>query len=165
MLRIRTTLILGILVGALIFGATAAHGAWYWNAWYWNAWYWNAETGGEGVNFRTAWTVVDSQTNESIDGDELNYHAKIELRVPKGASFTLLEQADTEMVRLKMDKDLECKSDGIEAEVSYKVRPLSGAQADKVVVSALDEASGDFHEKIELKVLIPADNPDCYGRR
>ena len=121
------------------------------------------------MNFRTAWTVVDSQTNESIDGDELNYHAKIELRVPKGASFTLLEQADTEMVRLKMDKDLECKSDGIEAEVSYKVRPLSGAQADKVVVSAsangvvLDEASGDFHEKIELKVLIPADNPDCYG--
>ena len=118
---------------------------------------------GEGVNFRTRLDRGGFSNQRVHRRDELNYHAKIELRVPKGASFTLLEQADTEMVRLKMDKDLECKSDGIEAEVSYKVRPLSGAQADKVVVSALDEASGDFHEKIELKVLIPADNPDCYG--
>ena len=111
--------ILGVLVGVLIYGATIAQGAWYWNAWYWNAWYWNAEAGAEGVDFRTAWNVVDAQTNESIDGDELNYHAKIELRVPEGARFTLLEQADTETVTFRESKHLQCKVDGIEAEVRY----------------------------------------------
>ena len=135
MWRLRSLVVLGVLVGVLIFGSVLAQGAWYWNAWYWNAWYWNAEGSGEGVDFRTAWNVADDQTDESIDGDEFNYHATIELRVPQGADFTLMAaNAAVETVSLIEDPSLECKADGVESEVAYEVEPLENAQGNKVMV-------------------------------
>ena len=129
MWRFRFVVILGVLAVALFYGLTAAHGAWYWNAWYWNAWYWNANGSSQEVDFRTAWTVVDS-TGESIDGDEFNYYTKIQIRVPEGADFTLVEVAETESVTLREDDDLECRADGIEAKVTYRVKPLKGGRSD-----------------------------------
>ena len=70
-------------------------------------------------------------------------------------------------MNLKTDTDLECKSDGVEAEVYYEVEALDGALADKVVVwvsadgVVLNEATGYVNENIKLQFLIPADNPDC----
>ena len=81
MWRFRFVVILGVLAVALFYGLTAAHGAWYWNAWYWNAWYWNAwywnawywnawywnaNGSSQEVDFRTAWTVVDSEVDPKI---------------------------------------------------------------------------------------------------
>ncbi len=171
MWRLRSLVVLGVLTGVLVFGASITQGAWYWNAWYWNAWYWNANGSAEGVNFTTAWNVVPAGSDTEIDGDELNYHATIEIRVPKEADFTLIEQADTETVKLKKVGRLECKVDGIEAEVIYRVKPLEGALGDVVKVWAsadeqiLEKASGDLKDKIELEVLIPSPagaSPDCY---
>ncbi len=172
MWRIRSLVILGVMVGALILGATVAQGAWYWNAWYWNAWYWNAEGSGDGVDFRTAWTVVPAGSDESIDGDELNYHATIQVRVPKEADFSIVEQAGTETATLKRVGNLDCKADGIEAEVIYRVEPLEGAQGDlvKVWVTAdghlLDEETGPLDKRIKLETFIPSPEgvtPSCYS--
>ena len=172
MLRKRITLVVAVLAAVFIFGAVTAEGAWYWNAWYWNAWYWNAEADGEGVDLRTAWKVVDDQTNQEIDGDEYNYHTKIKIKVPEGTGFSLVERAETETVKLKADEDLECKANGIEAEVRYKVKPLDGAQGNLVVVwitangQEIGHATGELNEMIELDLLIPAPEgvtPSCYS--
>ncbi len=172
MLRMRIAVVVAAMAAVFIFGAVTAEGAWYWNAWYWNAWYWNAETGGEGVDFRTAWKVVDEQTGHEIDGDEYNYFAKITIKVPEEAGFSLVEQAETETVKLKPVGHLECKADGIEAEVEYKVKPLEGAQANQVVVwvtangEEIGHATGKLKKKIKLKLLVPAPEevtPSCYS--
>ena len=168
MWRFKSLAVVLVLLGVLLFGAVVAHAGWYWNAWYWNAWYWNANTSSQGVDFRTAWTVMPDGSDEGLDGDEYNYYAQIELRVPEGADFQLMEQAGTETVALVMDGGLECKADGIEAEVYYDVTPLEGAQADlvKVWVTAngalLDQATGHLYETLKVQVLIPADNPSCF---
>ena len=162
MLRKRITLVVAVLAAIFIFGAVAADGAWYWNA----------EAGGEGVDFRTAWKVVDEQTGQEIDGDEYNYHTRIRIDVPDGAGFSLVEKAETETVMLKVDRRLECQADGIEAEVHYRVRPLEGAQASVVVVwvtangQEIGHATGELNETIEMGLLIPAPEgvtPSCYS--
>ena len=171
MWRFRFMVILVVLTAGVMYGTTVAQGAWYWNAWYWNAWYWNANGSSQGVDFRTAWTVVDSATGESIDGDELNYHTDIRITVPEGSDFTLVEQAETESVSVRTDDDLECTDDGIEVEVSYRVKPLRGAMGDEVNVwvtadgDLLGEKAGRLRKKIKLEVFIPAPEgvtPTCY---
>ena len=168
MWRLRVFIVTGVLAAVLVFGAVVAEGGWYWNAWYWNA-----EAGGEDVDLRTAWQVVDAATDTEIDGDEYNYHAGIELRVPEDSGFTLVEEAVVEDVLFLEDDDLECKVDGIEAEVRYKVRPLEDALGDKVMVwvtangEEVDHATGHLNEIIKMQFLIPAPEgviPACYDQ-
>ena len=164
MWRLRTLIILAALIGALVYGAAVANGAWWWNAWWWNA-----ETSGQGVDLRTAWTVMPDGSNEAVDGDESNYHATIELRVPQSSSFTLVGQADAETVVLNHVAYLECKVDGIEAEVYYYVEPLAGALGDLVKARVLvdgqvvDDVTGHLEETLKMQFLVPADEPECFS--
>ena len=168
MWRFRVLIVTGVLAAVLVFGAVMAEGAWYWNAWYWNA-----AASGEGVDFRTAWKVVDPATDTEIDGDEYNYHAEIELRVPKNSGFTLVEKASVEDVLLWEKDGLECKEDGIEAAAFYQVRPLEGAVGNKVMVwvtangKVVQQATGELNETIKIQFLIPAPDgvtPACHVR-
>ena len=168
MLRFKALTVTVVLLGVLGFGAAVAHAGWYWNGWYWNGWYWNGNTNGEGADFRMAWTVMPDGSDEGLDEDRYNYHADIKLRVPEAAHFQLIEKATTESIELVRGDNLECRVDGIEAEVHYKVTPLEGALGDQVNVwvtanaERLDEATGRLNETIKLEVLIPADSPSCY---
>ena len=154
-------MVISLFTVAVIYGTGVANGAWWWNA----------QAEGEGTDFRTAWTVVDSQTGVEVDDDELNYRAAIEIRLPDGADFKLVGIAATERVKLKTDRSLECTSTGIEAEVNYRVEALKGAAGDLVKVwvtagdtnNVLGEGFGDLKENINVEVFIPADNPDCAG--
>ena len=110
-------------------------------------------------------------SDEAVDDDEFNYHTTIELRVPAGSGFVLLEQADTETVILNYVSDLECKEDGIEVEVDYYVEPLPGALGDLVMARVLvadgeilDDVTGHLEETLKMQFLMPADDPDCYSK-
>ena len=160
MLRLKFAIALTVLVGVLIFGATAAHGLWWWNS----------QIDVEGTVVRTIWTVVDDQTEQPIDHEMDNFHARIKVKLPKKARVEILKSVKYETVILKKSKNLECKSDGIEAKFIYRVSSLGHVDANKVVVTLMTaggeyigSATGHIGENIKLQVLIPADQPSCAG--
>ncbi|MCH8086517.1 MAG: hypothetical protein IIC81_01555 [Chloroflexi bacterium] len=51
MWRIRALVLMGVLVGMLIFGAVGVYAGWYWNS----------QTDVEGTSLRTIWTVVGDE--------------------------------------------------------------------------------------------------------
>ena len=150
MWKIRSLVVLVVLVGVLVFGAVVAHGGWWWNT----------SIDVEGVEVRTFWTVEDDPDGAT------NYHTKIRIDLPKVASAEVVEKADTESVKLKAKHGLGCLSEGIEAKVTYKVKPQDGAIGKdvKVWVTAddqlLGEKTGKVGKKIKLDVFIPA---TCSG--
>ena len=168
MWRLKLLVVLAALIGALVYGAAVANGAWWWNAWWWNAWWWNSENSAEGVDFRSAWKVVPEGSSTAVEGDEFNYFAEIELRVPKNADFSLVGQSVTETVTLNKIGALECLAGGIEVQVKYRVTPLEGAAGDlvKVWVTAdgaeLASAEGPLDTLIWIDTVIPAEMPACY---
>ena len=150
MWKLKATVIAGVLIGAAIFGATVAYGSWWWNA----------QIDVEGVDVRTIWTVVDDP-----EGSE-NYHAKIQVRLPRGAKAELVSQAKTETVVFARGRSLKCTDDGIQAKVKYKVKPLEGAEGKHVDVTVTADGevvghnTGKVNRTVKVKVLIPG---SCSG--
>ena len=130
-------------------------------------WFFNARLDVEDVDVRTVWTVVDDQTGQSLDSEVNAYSASITVTLPREADAEVEEVARNETVVLKKSKKLECKSDGIEAEVVYRVAALGQVDGNKVVVTItadgeyVDSATGHLDQNIKLQVLIPADEPEC----
>ncbi len=118
MWRFKSMAVSGVILGALILGATIAHGGWSWNA----------AIDVEGAEVRTAWTVVDDPNGE------YNYFTKITLKLPLGAESTIIEQSNTETVVESVGGNLECTADGIEARVAYNVKSQPGAVGTEVEV-------------------------------
>ena len=156
--RTRLAVVVGAVVGMLAATLLVAHAGWFFNA----------RLDVEGVDVRTAWTVVDDETEQSFDGEADSYHARIVVTLPREAAAEVIEVASNETVLLKRSRDLECKEDGLEAEFVYTVSALGQVAANKVVTTItadgqyVDSATGHLNEKIKLQVLIPVDTPACY---
>ena len=142
-----------VVIAVMLFGSMAVYAGWRWNA----------QIQVEGVDVRTAWTVDDGIPDSDAD----QYHAQIRVYLPEDADAAILAEATTENVVLGESQDLECKSDGIEMEVYYRVRSLQPVGDPVVAVTILasgvyvDSATGHLGETIKLQVLVPADNPSC----
>ena len=154
MWRIWSMVVLG-LISMLIFGAAIAYGS---------NWWWNSQFDVEGVDLRTVWTVDGGM----VGGAANDYRALISVRVPNHASVQLLQVADNESIIISHFGGLECKDDGIEAEVVYRVSPLGAADGSELVEVTLtadgqyvDSEIGHLEEDITLQVFIPADDPAC----
>ena len=112
--------------------------------------------------------MVPEGSETAIVGDEFNYHADIELRVPMNADFSLVGQSATETVAVKNIGAVVCRADGIEVQVKYNVTPLVGALGDvvKVWVTAdemeLASAEGPLRTVVRIDTVIPVTMPDCY---
>ena len=139
----------GVLV-ALLVGLAVVHGSWWWNA--------VIEV--DGTQIRTAWAVVDDP-----EGAE-NYHTTIKVKLPRHAVANVVSQATTEVVFLGKSRKLKCTSSGLMSKVTYKVRPLDGADGKRVEVTAYGEADqvlahkfGKVNRNITVRVLIPG--ADC----
>ena len=109
-------------------------------------WHWNAEIDVEAVDPEGA----------------LNYSAKIRVDLPKDANATLVAEADTEEVKLKHHGNLSCQSDGLTADVTYRVTGNDGAVGTLVTVTVTADgevvasATGSPGENIRLNsILIP----------
>ena len=152
MWRFRTILILGVMVGALIFGATVAHGYWYWNA----------QFEVENVDARSIWMV-----NGDEDGSE-NYHADIIVSLPKNVDTVIDYQTTAhETISFKYVKKLKCTSTGIQAKVKIKVTPLAGADGTSATLNVTPDGQlvgtktrplGQWFTK---KVVLPTYGPAC----
>jgi hypothetical protein len=146
----RITVILGTVLSVLLFGAVVASAGWWWNA----------ELDIEGVEVRTAWTVTDDPG--------ANHKANIHLTLPAKADVSIVQQASNESIKIKHSKRYECSADGIEATVSYRVRPAGrdavGTQVAVEVTADGDvvgEGTGVVGKQIKVDVFVPVDNPSC----
>ena len=146
MWKFRSVIMLGVLVGVLVVGASVAYGKWWWNA----------EIDVEGTSLRTEWRVTGDPKGAA------NYEAKIRLSLPEGAHAEVLSQTPDESVAIVADPFLECRADGIEAVVTYDVAPLGGRQGARVKVSVtvdgevVGKAAGRIGDPISLGLIIPA---------
>ena len=148
MWRLRSTVILGVLAGVMIFGALTAFGGWWWNA----------KIDVEGVELRTIWEVTD----QPGDNDAYYYTTDFTVVIPKEANATIIEQASNETVTITTSKKLDCLANDLEMEVKAKVTALEGATgtqakvtltADGVVVS---EKTGKVGRWIKQSLDFPA---------
>ncbi len=150
MWRLRTLVILGTLVAALVVGATVAYGSWWWNA----------HLDVEGVEVRTAWTVPDDPEGAN------NYGAVILVRLPMGANAEIIEVADNEIVTIQHTPALSCYPNGIEAKVTYVVQgndAATGSYAEVWVTGdghLLGSNQGPLGTPIKVRVIIPG---TCSG--
>ena len=149
MWRIRALVLLGVLVGMLIFGAVGVYAGWYWNS----------QTDVEGTSLRTIWTVVGDEK-----GSE-NYHADINIALPEGAQIGDLVVAPTETLTFSTDSELDCDNDGLEAVVTFNVTGDGPRKKVRVTITAdgknIGRDIGALGENIAVSVVIPADNPTC----
>jgi hypothetical protein len=90
------------------------------------------------------------------------------LALPKGADVSVVEQASNESIKINHSGRYECSADGIEATVSYKVKPANkdavGTQVAVQVTADGDvvgEGTGVVGEQVKVDVFIPVDNPSC----
>ncbi len=153
MWRFRTIIVLGALAGMVIFGATIAHGAWWWNS----------HLNVEGQSLRTAWTVEDDP--DGVD----DYWGTIKLTLPPGTDATVLEVAPNEELDVVYSNSVSCQPDGIEARVAYTIKPLTGVDGSQVYVNVnvngilVGEKYGKVRRTLGIDILIPAANPSCYS--
>ena len=152
MWRLRSLVVLGILAGVLIFGATVAYAKWHWNA----------RIDVEDTLIRTVWAVDEIGSPE-------DYHASIVVTLPYEAEVGDIELLPNEDVVIRRHGGLECHDDGIEAKIEYRVKALKEAKGNLVDVTivtidgqVLGEKTGKIGKKIKLGVVIPSDEPDCY---
>ena len=149
MWRIRALVLLGVLVGMLIFGAVGVYAGWYWNS----------QTDVEGTSLRTIWTVEGDE-----DGSQ-NYHADINIALPEGAQIGSPVVALTETLTFSTDSELECDDDGLEAVVTFNVIDDGPGKKVRVTITAdgknIGRDIGNLGEEIVVKVDIPAGDPSC----
>ena len=144
--KVRSFVVFGVLVGALVLGASVAYGKWWWNS----------EIDVEGSSLRTEWRVVGDPKGAN------NYDAEILVSLPEGALAEVVSLAPNESVVVRSDNILECRSDGIEAVITYDVEPTDGAKGSRVKVSVtvdgelVGKESGRVGDPISLGVIIPA---------
>jgi hypothetical protein len=136
-----------------VFGAAVAHAGWEWNA------HVNVETARLGLG----WGVSDD-VNGAAD-----YSALITVTLPEGVNASVQKVAPNETVVLNSSASLLCRTDGIEANVAYRVSPLNGANGSQVAVTiatvagqkpaatgdVLGAGTGRVGEIISVSVLIP----------
>lgn len=154
MWRVRSLVVLTVVAAVLLLGTAVAYAGW--------GWWWNATIDVEGVEVHTAWAVVDDP------GGAYNYSTRINMALPKGAQASVIDYADNETVRLTSSGRLECHSDGVEAMVTYKVKPVDDAVGEQVEVAVvtdegttIGEGSGEVGKMLRLRVFIPVDGPSC----
>jgi len=151
MRQLKVVAVLGVLAGALIFGAVVAHGSWWWNS----------TLNVEGVELRTIWEITDS--TESL----YSYSAAFTVIVPSKAEAAIIETGTNETVTIKRSKKLACLSNGVQVRVDGKVSAEAGATgtqakitltADGVVVG---EKAGAVGQTISQQVLLPTNGVAC----
>ena len=146
--------LLGVMV---VLGASVAHAGW---GWWWNS----AILIDQEVEMRTQWTVDDGATEEGL------YSAQIEVRVPPGTDAQVVEVAANETVVIKESNSVQCKPDGIEVAVKYKVS-TAGAYDNDILVGfniiangqSLDSGTAHLNESKRLRAFIALDNPKCLN--
>ena len=149
MWRIRALVLMGVLVGMLIFGAVGVYAGWYWNS----------QTDVEGTSLRTIWTVVGDEK-----GSE-NYYANLNIALPEGAEIGDSVVAPSETLTFSSDSELGCDNDGLEAVVTFNVIGDGPGKKVRVTITAdgknIGRDIGDLGEEIVVKIDIPADDPSC----
>ena len=152
MWKLKATVIAGVLVGAAIFGATVAHGAWWWNA----------QFEVEDVDVRTIWMVNDDE-----DGAE-NYHADIIVKLPKNVDTVIdYQTTNHETISFQYVKKLKCTSSGIQAKVKIKVTPLAGADGSSATLNVTSDGqlvgtkTRPVNRWFTKSVLLPTNGQVC----
>ena len=150
MWRLKSLVVLMVVATVLLMGTAVAQAWW--------GWWWNAEIAVEGVDVRTEW---------GANGPRDGFQAEIAVTLPTGAEAAIIGVAENESVTLSTSGALSCLSNGIEAQVLYRVQSIGTAGGSKVEVAVtvdgqtVGSAAGTLNEGIALNVLIPATNPDC----
>ncbi len=159
MWKLRYPVILGSFLAVFIIGAASVYAGWGWG--------WKAQVDVEGADVRTQWAVTDGNGN-TIEGEQASYHAKITIKLPQGADASLIGVAEAEDVTLKIDDELACTANGVEAKIQYKVSATGAASGDSVetIVTAngqpVSSASGRLNAAIKHHLVVPVSNPSCY---
>ena len=146
MKRFKAFLVLGVLVGTLIFGLTMAYGVWWWNS----------TVDVEGSELRTVWEILD-------DADcAYCYSADVTIRVPKEANAEVVEQGTNESVSIQKTKKLDCLSNGIETTVNASISGQAGATGTQAKVTLIvdgavvSEQTGAVGSTISQDIVLPS---------
>ena len=147
MLRLRSLVVVGVLAGIMVFGATVALGSWWWNS----------RIDIQGSELRTVWEVPDHV------GDDLAYYynADFVVKVPKKASAQVIELGSNETVKIKKSRELSCKNGNIEVRVNGTINVAPGASGTQgkitLVVNGVtvSEKVGALGKRIRQDIQIP----------
>ena len=124
----------------------------------------NAHVNVENAQLGLGWAVTDETT-----GGPTNYATLITVTLPDGTSASVSKKAPNETVVLSRSVSLPWGPDGIEANVTYRVSPLKGANGKQVAVKVatvsgqkpaatgdvLAEARGEVGQTIGVHIVIP----------
>ena len=153
MRRLSTLVAVVILMVVAVFGATAAHGFWWWNS----------TVDVEGVELRSIWEVTDGGDSPYL------YEGDVVITVPNEATAVLVGSASNETVTIKTSKKLGCLAEGIEVNVDGRVTALEGATGTeaKITVSAdgvvVGEKSGKVGKWIKQSLVVEGSCSDADG--
>jgi hypothetical protein len=125
---------------------------------------WNAHVNVEDAKVGLGWGITDDVT-----GGLTGYAAVITLTLPERADASVSKKAPNETVVLNRSASLTCDPNGIEATVTYRVSPLTGATGNQVAVKVatvagqkppatgdiLGEGMGQVGQDISVHVVIP----------
>ena len=149
MWRLRTTIVTGVVLLAIVMGATVAYGVWWWNS--------NVEVNGS--ELRTVWEVLDD------DICAYCYSANVLIKVPKDADAHIVDTNTNETVRIRKAKSQSCLSDGTEVHVQATVSDDGGGTGTQAKVTLIvdgtvvSEKVGAIGSKIKQDIVMPSTCP------
>lgn len=125
---------------------------------------WNAHVNVENAKVGLGWGVTDDVTGRLTD-----YDAVITVTLPERADASVSKKAPNETVVLNRSASLTCGPNAIEANVTYRVTPKTGANGNQVAVNVatvagqkppatgdiLGEGTGQVGQDITVHVVIP----------
>ncbi|HYK95268.1 MAG TPA: hypothetical protein VE011_05280 [Candidatus Dormibacteraeota bacterium] len=124
---------------------------------------WNAHVNVENAKVGLGWGVTDD-----VSGGVTAYATVITLTLPQRAAASVSKKAPNETVVLNRSASLTCDANGIEANVTYRVTPLTGTGKQVAVSVAkvagqkppatgdvLGRGTGQVGEDITVHVVIP----------
>ena len=96
---------------------------------------WNAHVKVKNQTVKNETVGLGWGVTEDVEAHRKFYETVITLTLPEGADATVAQKLLFETVVLKSSPSLSCGPDGIEANVTYRVSPLPGAQGSEVRVN------------------------------
>jgi hypothetical protein len=130
---------------------------------------WNAHVVVKNTTVKNKTVGLGWGVTEDVEAHRKFYETLITLTLPAGADAEVTKTLKTEKVVLKRSPSLTCGPNGIQAEVTYRVSPLPGAQGSEVRVNVaisagekppptggvLAQGTGQVGQDISVPFVIP----------
>jgi hypothetical protein len=130
---------------------------------------WNAHVVVKNTTVKNKTVGLGWGVTEDVEAHRKFYETLITLTLPEGADAAVTKALHTEKVVLKKSASLTCGPNGIQADVTYRVSPLPGAQGSEVRVNVaigagqkppptggvLVQGTGQVGQDITVQFVIP----------